>query len=314
MIPQPCFLVGSERSGTALLRLMLCHHPAVAWASEFLYAVELLAQDEKDGWPTLEAYYEYLGANRLFLHDGYAIDRSLDYPALVDSFLVQCRDRAGKSLVGATVHYHFDRLLRIWPDARFIHLLRDGRDVARSCIGMGWVGNVWKGAEIWLKAEQLWPLVRERLTADRYLEVTYEDLVRAPEDQLGRVCGFLGIAYDPAMLDYTRTTRYERPDPKLAAQWRTKLTPVETRLVEARIGPLLVERGYELSGLPPLKVTRLMAGRLRAQDRLARVRHRLKLMGPRLLALDVLSRRLGLKRLQARVRSRAFELINASLK
>jgi hypothetical protein len=58
------------------------------------------------------------------------------------------------------VHRHYDRLLRLWPEARFIHLVRDPRDVASSCIGMGWAGNVWTGVTRWIEAERLWDEVR----------------------------------------------------------------------------------------------------------------------------------------------------------
>jgi hypothetical protein len=312
MITKPSFLVGAERSGTTVLRLMLAHHPQIAWSVEFLYSVELMPPD--DGWPSLEAYYAYLATDRTFLGMGYTIDRSLDYPSLVDSFLRQCRDRAGKPLVGATVHYYFDRLLRIWPDARFIHLLRDGRDVARSSIGMGWAGNVWTGAQKWIEAEALWSALRGRLAPDRYIEVVYEQLVSHPEPELERICAFLGVPYDPAMLSYPEKTTYERPDAKLAYQWRRKLSEYEIRLAEARIGPMLLERGYELSGLPPLKVTPALHLRVRSQDWVARQRYRLKTFGPKLTALDIASRRLGLTRLQEQVRGRIHERINATIK
>jgi hypothetical protein len=56
------------------------------------------------------------------------------------------------------------------------------------------------------------------------------------------------------MLDYSRDSSYERPDPKLIGQWRQKLTPDELALLEARIGPMLRERGYEDSGVPAARV------------------------------------------------------------
>src|SRR5262249_54027367 len=120
MLHDPVFLVGSERSGTTLLRLMLDHHPAIAFHSEFEYAVAKM--DNPAEWPCLDEYCRYLTSDRIFNGDGFLIDRSLSYPALIDSFLCQKRDAAGKPIVGATVHLDFDRLMRIWPQARFIHL------------------------------------------------------------------------------------------------------------------------------------------------------------------------------------------------
>lgn len=196
---EPFFLVGSERSGTTLLRLMLAHHGQIECAPEFEFLVEEMPEDA--GWPELDGYYRWLETNRIFRPHALAVDRALDYPALMKSFVAQYCRRSAKPIHGATCHKHFDRLLRIWPKARFVHLLRDGRDVARSCIGMGWAGNVWHGAERWIAAEELWVSLASRVPAARRLELRYEDLIRDPEKELARTCAFLGTDYDAAMLD-----------------------------------------------------------------------------------------------------------------
>ena len=169
-------------------------------------------------------------------------------------------------MIGATVHRHFDRLLKIWPNARFIHLIRDGRDVARSCIGMGWSGNVWTGVERWLEAESLWNELKPKISADQYTEVNYEDLITQPAEVLTEICQFIGLEYDKAMLNYDQDTTYSKPDPKLIQQWRKKLSEEEIRLVESRASDLLVSRGYELSGLPSLQLTASMRRNLKLQD------------------------------------------------
>ncbi|MEQ9237509.1 sulfotransferase family protein [Coleofasciculus sp. E2-BRE-01] len=125
-VDKPIFLVGAERSGTTVLRLMLDHHPQIAWCYEFEYVVDQIS--DNGDFPQLEAYYEWLETHRIFQSTGFEIDRSLSYPQLANSFLCQrCQrlDRTGKPLVGATVHRHFDRLLQIWPNARFIHVPYD---------------------------------------------------------------------------------------------------------------------------------------------------------------------------------------------
>ncbi len=300
IVARPIFLVGAERSGTTVLRLMLASHPQLAWCNEFEYAVDLV--DEDGTPPPLEEYYEWLETHRVFRATEFEIDRDLTYPQLVNSFLSQKRSRENKPLVGGTVHRHFDRLLGIWPDARFIHLIRDGRDVARSCIGMGWAGNVWTGVGRWLDAEQLWEQLCLELPRERFFELKYETLIEKPVETLTRLCEFIGIPYDEAMLNYARNTTYGLPDVRFIAQWQHKLDQREIQLVESRVGKMLVERGYPLSGLPPLAVNEAMCRRLRWQDRWERAQFRLRRYGVPLFLESYLARRFGSKEWKKQVK------------
>lgn len=300
LISEPVFLVGAERSGTTVLRLMLDHHPQIAFNGEFEYAVDLVS--DNGSWPEMDRYYEWLETNRIFLGSGFEIDRSLSYPQLMNSFLCQKRDRAGKPLVGATVHRHFNRLLDIWPDARFIHILRDGRDVARSNIGMGWAGNVWTGVDRWVEVEQLWARLKQIIPENRRTELTYEELISEYVPVLKRLCEFIGVPYDEAMLSYPETSPYELPDQKYnQSNWRKKLSEYEIRLVESKVRNMLEERGYELSGLPPLMVNGTTKLRVKLQDKLERIKFRVNRNGLGLFIEDYLSRHLGSKKWQKAV-------------
>src|SRR5262249_37135541 len=160
---------------------------------------------------------------------------------LVDSFLVQ--KRGAKPLVGATVHRHFDRLLRVWPDARFIHLVRDGRDVARSVVEMGWAGNAWAGCSPWVAAERLLDKRSGELPPDRQLSVRFEALITNPVEVLTGICNFCRVAYDEAMMDYPTRSCYALPDGRMIASWKRRMSREDVRLCEARIGPMLLARG-----------------------------------------------------------------------
>ena len=306
----PAFLVGAERSGTTVFRLMLSGHPELCWVNEFELAVD---QVGAGGWPDLEDYYEFLSTHRIARAMGYEIDRSLAYPELVQSFLEQRRSKSGKPYVGATVHRNFHRLPRLWPQARYIHLVRDPRDVAPSCIAMGWSGNVWTAVERWLHAEQIWEDLARTLPEDRRLEVRYEALICEPERELRRTCAFLGVPFDPAMLDYPRHSTYSSPDPKLIEQWRKKLSSREVRLVESRVAHLLQARGFAPSGEPALSVGPLEVIGFRLQDRIARVRHRVRVFGLPLVAEEYASR-LGSRSWHRSVRLRMNAIQQANLK
>lgn len=312
LVPRPIFLVGAERSGTTVLRLMLKHHSQIAWCNEFEYAVDQISNDGK--WPDLNHYYDWLETHRVFRATGFSLDPTLSYPALVNSFLCQKQESESKPIIGATVHRHFDRVLQIWPDARFIHLIRDPRDVARSCIGMGWAGNVWTGVERWLEAETLWEELQQRLPEQRYVEITYEGLIAEPSQVLTQLCEFIGVAYEPEMLDYTQNSNYTVPDPKYIGQWRRKLSEHEIQLVESRASHLLERRGYELSGLPPLEVTSSLEKRLRLQDWWGKVQGRAERLGWPLVIEDFLTRKLGSKERQKQVTLRINAIFQSRLK
>lgn len=312
MLEKPCFLVGSERSGTTLLRLMLSHHPSIGWCEEFEYAVSQM--DDAGNFPELSKYHGWLSSDRIFRSADFRIDPQLSYPELVDDFLQQRLQKTGKEIMGATVHHHFDRLLKIWPDARFIHIYRDPRDVARSAMGMGWAGNVWIGSDIWVTAESLWASLVPRLSSDRYIEVKYEDLISTPETILTAICQYLGYDYDSLMLSYAENSTYDLPDPKLVYQWRKKLSDYEIQLVEAKTSEYLVKLGYELSGLPPLSLKEKDIQKLRFQNYWYKVNFRLKRYGLYLLASDYLSRKLKLHSWQKQVKLKMNEIAKEYIK
>lgn len=293
MIKKPTFLVGAERSGTTLLRLMLSHHSQIAWCNEFEYAVDQVSNHGK--FPQLTNYYEWLATHRIFQATNFHIDQALEYPELVNSFLEQRLTNEKKSLVGATVHRHFDRLLYIWPDAKYIHIVRDGRDVAKSCVAMGWAGNAWMGVERWIETEKLWENLRQKIEPKRYIEITYEDLIISPKETLEALSNFIGVPYDPAMLSYAEKTTYEKPDPNLIFQWQKKMTAREVQLVELKIATMLKERGYQVSSLPPIQLSYLEQKLLLVQNKWNRLLFRIDRCGLDLVVKDFIARRSGLK-------------------
>lgn len=300
-VNQPTILVGAERSGTTMLRLMLDNHPDIAWCSEFEYAVECM-KDDGQCYPNLDGFYRYLETNRIFDLHGFTINHQLSYPELIDNFLYQRQQQENKPLVGATCHKDFHRLLKIWSDARFIHIVRDPRDVARSCIGMGWNGNVWCASERWIEVEELWEGLRSTLSSDRFIEISYEDLLKNTEESLERICHFIGTEVSPSMYNYVKNTDYSLPDFKFAYQWKRKASNRDIQLVEARTSSLLVKRGYELSNLPSLEITPLLKLKLRLHDKLAQWRFRIQRYGLFLVLSDFLTRRLKLNFWQKSIR------------
>lgn len=306
------FLVGAERSGTTMLRLMLDHHAAIAWQNEFEYAVDRVSDSGE--FPGVDAFREFLDQHRVFRANGYAIDHTLGYAAIVRSFLDQCRTRAGKPIVGATVHRHFDRLLHIWPDARFIHLVRDPRDVAPSVIGMGWAGNVYHASARWLEAERAWDRVASRVGPGRFIEVRFERLLADPEGELARMCAFIGVQFNDSMLAFHERTTYSPPDATAAQRWTSKLSPRDVGLIEGRLGSLIEDRGYERSGHAPIVPGLLHRARLRMQNKAAHVRWNLDRYGLGLYLRAQFAKRLRSGEAWARVKREIHEIDRGHLK
>ncbi|MEL7333105.1 MAG: sulfotransferase, partial [Cyanobacteria bacterium J06560_2] len=227
--PTPIFLVGSERSGTTLLRLMLNGHPQLTWLNEFEYTVSMMS-DQGD-YPKIEDYYAYLETHRVFQMSGMTIDRTLTYPALVNSFLQQRLTTFNKPIIGATVHHHFDRLLGLWPNAKFIHIVRDPRAVSRSCVVQGWAGNVWVGLNRWIEAEKIWNNLTPQLRAEQQLEIRYQDFIENTASVLEQICDFVGVGYSEQMLEYVHTSDYSLPDAKRVQNWKNQLSKREIQLV-----------------------------------------------------------------------------------
>jgi hypothetical protein len=311
-LERPTLLVGAERSGSTLLRLMLDHHPKIAFQSEFDFAVSQMT--DEGSFPALDAFHAWLRRDRIFEDTHFGIDSSLSYPGLVRSFLEQKLARDAKQHVGATVHHHFARLPDLWPEARFIHLLRDPRDVARSCVGMGWAGNVWTGVEGWITAEREWERLRARVGDDRWIEIRYDDLVRDTPAQLDRACSLIGVDYDEAMLSYVEHSTYSRPDASLVEQWRRTLSEREIQLVEARVGTLLSARGYQPSGLPARMPSPLEVRLLELRSRWLTRRWRVQRFGFTLLAARKLSQWIHAEGLQERIQRRINDISRRHLR
>lgn len=275
---------------------MLNGHPQISWLNEFEYSVDRLTDPKY--WPEKEVYYKYLSTHRVFQASNLKIDKKLDYPSLIASFLKQRMKHDNKPIVGATCHKHYNRLIRLFPNCKFIYILRDPRDVSRSNIGMGWAGNVWKGVDKWIEAENLWNNTKLNLSKNRYIEVTFENLITKPEETLNYICEFIGVQYNTKMLSYPNSTTYSSPDPKLTYQWKLKLKPEEIQLVESKAHNIMHRRGYIINSSNLKQPTYSKKIVLVVHDKLFRILYRIKTYGFILVIKYFFARRLGFKGLE----------------
>lgn len=231
-----------------MLRLMLDGHPRLICPGETDFLTDYLRASPNGRWCyDLDA----LAADRIFQASRAKLPKTADALPAFQAMVSNLRgDEEGCVILVA--HRGLGKLLKLVPEISILHLVRDPRDVARSAIGMGWAGNTYYGARTWLKTEQEWEQVAPYLSLDQSLELRFEPLVREPEVVMGEICRFLGDQYEPEMLDYAEYSTYQRPDPALTEQWRRKQTSRELGLTEPLFRDLMIQRGYEPSGHPPI--------------------------------------------------------------
>ena len=293
---------------------MLDRHSSVAAPGEFDFLFDAFGPDggllAAQGMPAarLEDFLSdnrlYLALSKRFASSGSSVERIRGY---VDQYVEH------DSYFTLCIHRNFFSAHEIFPAARFIHLLRDPRDCAKSAIGAGFAANVYFGLNPWIESEASWERLRARLSPDQFIEVRYEQLVAQPVQELTRICAFIGVAFEPQMLDLSATT-YDTPSPRFANQWRRSMSPLDVYLVEARVGPLMAARGYKPVGA---MIARPASSRLPAlwlHDFLFRHQQRVRTFGFNLWLQDVVSRHLGLRAWSRSVKLKMHPVVNKSLK
>ena len=271
----PVFIVGAPRSGTTMLQFILDDLPDLCMPtgeSHFLIPLFRNQQsfarlDTREGMQhLLQTIHNF---NPIFLY-GDLHGVKFDVDQLTDAFLADghasVRDviagifeknaaGLGKTRWGDKTPYyalHLDKLITWWPDAKFIHLVRDGRDVALSLFGRKHdfsAYNMYYAAQYWQKYVDVCREQGSRLPAGQYLEIRYEDILNGKDAAMCTVCDFIGEPYPDAA---------QTPDPTQAAaarklktvnkdnqgKWRHALNAWQIRVFESEAGSTLLQFGY----------------------------------------------------------------------
>jgi len=211
-----------------------------------------------------------------------------------------------KKVIGATVHVGFKAMSKAWPAAKFIHLIRDPRDIAISHVKLGWSGHYYFAADPWIEAERDWESLSANLSKDQFIDVRYEELVANPETELKRVCEFLGVDYSENLFDYVNTSSYSYPKKELAYRWREQLDEEQTKLVESRVHALMNARRYEPS-FSPKRYSGIQLAKFRISNTWTMRMKRIKEHGLSHVLMDKLARDLNLKFLKKRMAKAEIE-------
>jgi len=257
----PIVIGGCGRSGTTLLRVMLDSHRRICCGPESSVfrrrALDPDALAERFGFGVAEVRA---------IHD-----EARSRPEFIEAFAALCLRKAGKARWAEKTPRnigHLREIFRSFPDARFVHVLRDGRDVVcslrthprhRVVDGKLVPLDTWKPvagcARRWVRdLEASRPYWRD----PRFLTVRYEDLALRPRPALERVMAFVGEPWDDSMLEHASAqspfrdaTRFAQNPEALSAvnaasigRWQRDLDTRDRRIFKRIAGDLLTELGY----------------------------------------------------------------------
>jgi sulfotransferase family protein len=294
------FIVGASRSGTTLLRRIVDAHPEIAitrethWITKLLNRDDAVAPDRPVGPDLLERLatvekFTRMDVDHAALERLFARPEPVFYAEFVSTVFDLYGKAQGKPLVGDKVPtYVLDIpvLHELFPHARFVHLIRDGRDVCSSVLDWERQHRNFAKFSTWeadrVSTTALWWERRVRagreaglpLRPELYRELRYEALVADPENACRELCEFLGVRYSKRMVAFHEG--HENDDTGLSAKrawrpitpglrsWRTELTGEELERFEAATGPLLEELGYPRAAPDPSPAAVEHAARVRA--------------------------------------------------
>jgi hypothetical protein len=276
-LDNPIFVVGVDRSGTTLLNMMLDAHPDLFITYEQRTIINFYEKLSYYGDLSVEE-------NSIRLINDILNDDNvkLNFPtATLANFNVkECNSFANiiKSLYKLVLinndklmwgdkdpiyTEHIETLNEIFPDAKFIHLVRDGRDVALSLMTKTWGPNTFSNAIMyWEKTVHITRRLLKMLDCAQSIELKYEDLVTSPEENLQHLCSFLQLEYNEKMLNSYSAKALEnnqikarisgvhknildRPNVSQTYKWKKSLSPVDQAIAWEYASDELKYFGYD---------------------------------------------------------------------
>jgi len=300
------FIVGCARSGTTLLQRIINAHGRIAITPESHWICRLFEQGRgltPGGLVTpeliprliqdLSPRFARLSIGQAELLRLLASDRAVDYASFVSGIFDLYGKAKGKEVVGNKTPGFVRKiptLQRLWPQARIVHLCRDGRDVCLSMINRPlnhvnrgplctWGQDAVTTAALWWEwSVQLGRQAGNSLGSGLYYEMRYESLVAQPAGECAALCAFLGVPFEEAMLHFHEGRKRTVPpsDAKHAwlpsagnasefrlrpitaglRDWRSQMSHADVEKFEAAAGELLDELGYPRA-IPRLRPERL---------------------------------------------------------
>jgi hypothetical protein len=291
------FIVGCARSGTTLVHRIVDAHPEIAITPEMHWITRYFDYFNNQNRLVIPELVSELTGHKRFAQ--FEIPReefegllgpgeAVPYPTFLSRVFGLYGKIKNKPLVGNKTPAYVRSIPTfhaLWPEARFVHIIRDGRDVCLSVLNWNkaerTAGRYASWEEDPVSTTALWWERKVRkaredgaaLGPDLYHETLYEELVDDPERECKRLCEFLGLPYDDAMIRFHEGR--ERAEPGRGAKsawlrvtsglrdWRMQMRTGDVERFEAAAGDLLEELGYERAVPNPSSEALEQAARIR---------------------------------------------------
>ncbi len=277
---RPVYIVSSPRSGSTLLRLILDNHPNIAIPPPGYLFNLIFPYLYSYGDLTLESNFRELVEDILETPTVKLWPIEVDVDEVVSAageertfaFIYEYLHKAYAALSGKPRWGHksprngvwMEEIRSLFPGAQFIHLVRDGRDVAIDLADAGfWPDTMHGGAVRWRDCMRAVATLAPNFGPDSLLEVTYEELCEDPEATFKRICEFLGEDFDPLILQHHKSDSAKgwSKDPTHAdvgkpitteyiGMYKRRLSTADRAAIEALIGPELRQAGYSVDSDP----------------------------------------------------------------
>jgi hypothetical protein len=266
----PFFVLGVPRSGTTLLSVLLENHSKLYIDGEsvgILMAKELEKYKQHYSFEPKQPKEQLLSRiieksykSRLkHLLDYQHLDQYPDLRALFKASVNQRAQANGKEYWGdktPELLFYIPQLLQVFPDAKFLHIVRDARSNAFS-LNKRQYKDMRLAAQYWKEINGKGLVMQHILGRDQYRMFNYEEVVQRPEENFRAICEFLGIEFEQGMLDLAQNEATQKENAYVAGtidaskihKWKERMTEGQIRMVEQICGDLMDQLGYTLYSL-----------------------------------------------------------------
>jgi len=275
---EPFFIIGSGRSGNTLLRAMLLAGKQVSIPPESYVWPRILRRFNAISflpWDFVSSIvigefeaYKAFNTWEVNLFKAHSKARDLPKKKQTLSYLMNVIYTTHSDEKGQQIKrwgdktpintIYIDKLMKIFPKAQYVHIVRDPRDVVCSYVKAGLYQNYSDALDFWMEANRKATKMKTLVPKDQYWILKYEDLVEFPERELKKLCNFLDVDYSVKLLDFWKNYE-EMGDVKMRkhhknlqnplstksiGKWKNTLSRNESREIEQKAQKEMIAFGY----------------------------------------------------------------------